>query len=489
MVGDFSISVLNLAQELSKGEQNEKGKKVEFEYKEPETLATKDVENFPVVKNRKSRLKANFELVNPFNGLNSGLGTSSWTSYNWQPISYPECAILSQNPLMKAVLNILSNLPFQGDIVSWGTERDDESLSDVYKKYNLQNTIKDAVCTAFSQGGCLLYIDFGEKTGLEEPLDLAKARWKEFKGLRLVEPLYCSATVVDTQNPLSESFMNPSEWMIAGFGRVHASRFIKIDENLQALFMRPLSMYFGFPLTHLIKGEIANASASGFHLSNLLSRFRNLYFYTPDGNYAKSYHKIIERLRNMVRFMSNSGVTPMKTTERMEQLVSPMTGLKDVVEALLLIISITVQLPLLSMMDSNKNGLSGGHENDLNIMNTRLIEIRERHANDIAKIIRIWKSFEDGKYYDGEIFPKFSPLSQSTMIAEAQAEMAIASTAEKLRNVGASNDYIEKYLVAHGDVKFDLGVSNFVEDVKDEKENTSTNKNGGNDEGSNKRKD
>lgn len=484
---DCSISALNLALDLTRDERENKNKNMAFEYKEPETLATKSVEDFPVVKNRKDKFKADFELVNPFSGLNSGVGSSSWTSYNWQPISYPECAILSQNPLMKAVLNILSNLPFQGEIVSWGTKNDDESLSNVYKKYNIQDKIKDSVCTAFSQGGCLLYIDFGEKTDLEEPLDLSKARWKEFKGLKLVEPLYCSATVVDTQNPLSENFMQPSEWMIAGFGRVHASRFIKIDENLQSLFMRPLSMYFGFPLTHLIKGEIANASASGFHLSNLLSRFRNLYFYTPDGNYAKSYTKIVERLRNMVRFMSNSGVTPMKTTERMEQLVSPMTGLKDVVEALLLIISITVQLPLLSMMDSNKNGLSGGHENDLNIMNTRLVEIRERHAANIAKITRIYKSFEDGRYYEGDIFPKFAPLSQSTLIAEAQAEMAVASTAEKLRNVGASNEYIEQYLVAHGDVKFDLGLSNFIKEV--EEKGLTNNKGFNKDETVNTRKD
>lgn len=455
---DISISALALAAELTK----DSDKKIEFEYKEPETLASKFSEKYPTVKKRAEKFKADFELINPFNGLNSGAGQNSWTSYNWQPINYAECAILSQNPLMKAVLNILSNLPFQGDIVSWGTKKDDDSLNAVYKKYEIQNLIKSAVQTAFSQGGCMLYIDFGEKTGLEKPLNLETARWKEFKGLRLVEPIYCSATVVETQNPLSEYFMNPSEWMVSGYGRVHASRFIKIDENMQSLFMRPLSMYFGFPLTHLIKGEIANASASGFHLSNMLSRFRNLYLYTPDGNMAKGWTKFVDRLRNIVRFMNNTGVTPMKSTERMEQLVAPMTGLKDVVEALMLIISITVQLPLLSMMDSNKNGLSGGHENDLNIMNTRLIEIRERHAADIAKIERIFKSFEDGKYYTGDLTPKFAPLSQSTMIAESQAEMSIASTAEKLRNIGATDEYIEKYLVAHGDVKLDLGISKFI---------------------------
>lgn len=461
---DISISAFSLAEALSRDNGKHESK---FEFKEPETLCSKKASAFPVVKKRAESFKADFELINPFNGLNSG-NSNSWTTYNWQPINYAECAILSQNPLMKAVLNILSNLPFQGDIVSWGTEADDEALNTVYKKYDIRSQVKNALNTAFSQGGCLLYIDFGEKTGLEKPLNLETARWKDFKGLKLVEPIYCSATVVETQNPLSENFMNPSEWMISGFGRVHASRFIKIDENVQSLFMRPLSMYFGFPLTHLIKGEIANASASGFQLSNLLARFRNLYLYTPDANMAKGWTKFVERVKNMVRFMSNTGVTPMKSTERMEQLVSPMTGLKEVVEALMLIISITVQLPLLSMMDANKNGLSGGHESDLNIMNTRLIEIRERHIDKIAMITRIFKSAEDGKYYDGDIFPKFSPLSQSTMIAEAQAEMAIASTAEKLRNIGATDEYIEQYLVAHGDVKLDLGLNGFIKEPKQE---------------------
>ena len=489
MEEDMPISVLSLARALGADASSKGDEKKQFVFQEPATLASAEASKYPVVKERTEKLKANFELINPFNGLNSGFGNSSWTSYNWQPINYQECGILSQNPLMKAVLNILSNLPFQGDIVSWGTDADDASLDAVYRKYDVRSIIKNAVGTAFSQGGCLLYIDFGEKDGLDKPLNLETSRWKEFKGFQIVEPLYCSATVVETQNPLSKSFMNPSEWLIAGFGRVHASRFIKIDENLQSMFMRPLSMYFGFPLTHLIKGEIANASASGFQLSNLLARFRNLYLYTPDANMAKGWSKFVVRLQNMVRFMSNTGVTPMKATERMEQLVSPMTGLKEVVEALLLIISITVQLPLLSMMDANKNGLSSGHENDLNIMNTRLIEIRERHTSDIAKIIRILKSFEQGRYYSGDIFPKFSPLSQSTLIAEAQAEMAIATTAEKLRNVGATDEYIEQYLVSHGDVKLDLGMNGFIKKPKEEKVISKKEKNGAEDESINTRQD
>lgn len=453
VIDDISISALSLGVELTK----DSDKKFEFKYEEPQTFATKEAKSLPSVKKR-----LQFELVNPFTALNSGAGSQSFTSYNWQPISYPQCAIIAQNPLMKAVLNILSNLPFQGTVVSWGTEKDDKELNDLFEKHDVRNLIKNSVRTAFEQGGCMLFMDFGDDTDLEEPLDLETARWKDFKGFKLVEPLYCCATVVNTQDPLRDDYMEPTEWMISGHGRVHASRFIKIDENVQSLFMRPLCMYFGFPLTHLIKGEIANASASGFHLANMLARFRNLYFYTPDGTYAKGYSRVIERLKNMVRFMSNTGVTPMKQNERMEQLVAPMGGLKEVVESLLLIISITCQLPLLSMMDSNKNGLSGGHENDLNIMNTRLIEIRERHKIVFEKIMRVWKSFEDGKYYKGDIFPRFSPLSQSTMIAESQAEMAIASTAEKLRNVGASDEYIEAYLTAHGDVKFDLGLSKFI---------------------------
>jgi len=447
---NISISALSLG--LALGEKKER---IEFEYKEPETLATKEAAAL------EKAHKLNFELINPYMNLNSGRGSQSFTSYNWQPIYYPECAIISQNPLMRAVLNILSNLPFQGQPIGFSNDTDDKFLAEIYDEFDVRSLIKDTVRGAFEQGGHMLYLDF-DGADPTEPLNMEKADWTKFRALRHVEPIYCAATIVNTQNPIAEGFMEPEEWLVAGMGRVHHSRFIKVDENVQSLFMRPLSMYFGFPLTHLIKGEIANASASGFQLSQLLARFRNLYFYTPDGNYAKSYSKIIERLKNMVRFMSNTGVTPMKQTERMEQLVAPMTGLKDVVEALLLIISVTVQLPLLSMMDSNKAGLSGGSNSDLNIMNTRLVEIRERHKKLIDTVLRIYASAKNKKWYEGVISTRLTPLAQSQIVGEAQAEMQIAGAAKALGELGASDEYLERYLSSHGDVKFNQKMTGFI---------------------------
>ena len=95
---DISISALKLGLDLTE----DSDKKFEFKYEEPKTFATEEAEKLQPVKER----KMNFELVNPFTALNSGAGSQSFTSYNWQPIAYPQCAIIAQNPLMKAVLNV-----------------------------------------------------------------------------------------------------------------------------------------------------------------------------------------------------------------------------------------------------------------------------------------------------------------------------------------------------------------------------------------------
>ena len=58
-----------------------------------------------------------------------------------------------------------------------------------------------------------------------------------------------------------------------------------------------------------------------------------------------------------------------------------------------------------------------------------------------------------------------------------------------MRNVGATDEYIEQYLVSHGDVKLDLGMNGFIKKPKEEKVISKKEKNGAEDESINTRQD
>lgn len=184
---------------------------------------------------------------------------------------------------MNNVFDILSTTPLSRGgklrIIDNNDNNNTELLDRIEQlvlKYRLREAIKRAIRSCFVYGGCLIYLDYG-LTNLEEPLDLNRIDKTKFRGFRHIDPILCSAVDVNTIEVAREDYMEPSKWSIVGLGIVHRSHFIKFEYNSPESILKPLCMYFGMPLTQLIKQDVANANLVSQGLANLVNKIRRTF--------------------------------------------------------------------------------------------------------------------------------------------------------------------------------------------------------------------
>lgn len=400
------------------------------------------------------KTKLQNQWVNPLQSVNSGYGNTHLSFFLYQPVNYYECYSLAQDPLFTKVFNLLSNTPFSkgGELVLDDEDEsqktlDKDKIEKLAKKYDIWEHIKGAVHSEYVTGGCLLFMDFGQSDAeLREPLNLNKMSMKRFKGFRHIDPINCVAVNVNTINPAAADYMKPKTWYVIGLGTVDESHFLKFEENLPELPMRPLTLYFGMPLTQLIKQDIANSNLASQGLANLMNRFRYVYLKTEESNYVTSN---VGQFRDKLDFMSmaqdNFGVCPLKSTEDVTQLTTSLTGMAENVELFYLLVSAKTDIPYTELMGKSAEGLNATGYGDRRKWYDKCVNIQYNVKDNALIMYGIVAGIENGKFIS---FPDyvFNPLEESTEKERAENIRSYAEVAEKLVGLGAKQDNVFDWL-------------------------------------------
>ncbi|MCH5201903.1 MAG: DUF1073 domain-containing protein [Oscillospiraceae bacterium] len=433
---------------------------------EPVTLAKIRLENgaSDIGANRGRELyeahktKVSNQWINPLQSINSGYGNAQLSIYNYQNVNYFECYALAQDPMMNKIFNVLSETPFAngGEVVSELSEEELKTLDVANKKYNVHKLLVDAVRSNYVTGGCLVFMDFGEDEKLEEPLDLKNKDMKTFKGFRHIDPINVVAIDVNSSEPAKSDYMKPNKWYVVGLGSVHHSRFLKFEENVPELMMRPMTMYFGMPLTLLIKQDVANSNLASQGLANLLNRFRYLYLKTEDQNFtgagAMNFRK---RLETMSLVQDNFGIYPLKSTEDMTQLTTSLAGMAENCEFFFQILAAKTDITMSILLGKGAQGLSGTLEGERKNFYDRIRTIQESVKKNILTIEGIIYGAEtDGVYKEFADYV-FNPLEQETEREKSENLRSYVEVTKSLVELGVSADKALEWLKGFKDFKLD----------------------------------
>ena len=416
-------------------------KKEAFKICEPQTIAKIRLENEAkdfgaelgrkCLNNHKAVLKN--QWINALTSLNTGFSNQQYSWYNYQVVNYWEASALQQDPLMNKVLNILSTTP-----LSKGGEIQDEDL-DINVKYYIQQKynklkINEILCsclkTSFSQGGCLLYMDFGD-INLSEPLDLKRINIKTFRGFKLIEPINVAGLNVNTAEPSKQNYMEPENYYIVGLGVVHKSHFLKFIQNEPPLILKPLCLYFGFPLTTLIKQDIANTNMVSQSIAELIGRFRYVFLKTPRENFAGSQvQNFKERLEAIALLKDNYQIDALSTEEDIVQINTQLAGLKENEEFFYQIISSKTNIPFTELMGKSADGMNATGEGDRKNWYDKVINIQQSFKSQLLTILGIVAGLEDGKYKEilDYYFYPLETLNQREQTELTKAKLEIAKT-------------------------------------------------------------
>lgn len=404
------------------------------------------------------RTKVQNQWINPMQSINSGFGNAQLSFYNYQPVNYYECYALAQDPLFNKIFNILSKTPFAngGQVSGEFSDEEVNILEKASVKYDVTNKLIKAVRSNFVSGGCLVYMDFGDEVNLEEPLDLTKIDMRKFKGFRHIDPINVVALVVNTSEPAKADYMVPSQWYVIGLGNVHASHFLKFEDNIPELMMKPLCMYFGMPLTLLIKQDVANSNLASQGMANLINRFRNLYLKTGNENFTGAgAMNFRQRLETMSLIQDNFSIYPLKDTEDILQFTTSLSGMNENCEFFYQIIASKTDITLSILLGKGAQGLSGTLEGERKNFYDRIRSIQATIKPNLIKMYGIiYGAMTDGKFrlFDDYIF---NPLEVADEKEKAEQLRSYTEVAKSFLEMGVKPEDVLMWLKQYKDFHLD----------------------------------
>lgn len=398
----------------------------------------------------KHMVKISNQWINPLQSINSGYGTSQLSFYNYQNVDYYECYALAQDPILNKIYNVLSKTPFAngGEIPDLNDE-EKEVLRKAVQRHKVYETIVKAVRSNYVCGGCLVYMDFGQDD-LTQELNLKNVDMNKFKGFVHIDPINMSAIEVNTSEPAKEDYMNPKYWYVTGLGTVHKSHFLKFEDNVPELVMKPLCLYFGMPLTLLIKQDVANSNLASQGLANIINRFRMVYLKTSEENFiGQGVYNFKNRLEVMSLLQDNMSIYPIKDTEEVLQLTTSISGMAENCEFFYQLLSAKTDITLSILLGKGAQGLSGTLEGERKNFYDRIRSIQESNKNNLLTMLGIAYGKEtDGKFKEFTDF-LFNPLEQPNESERSENIRSYVEMAKSLVELGVANDKALDWLKGH----------------------------------------
>ena len=261
-------------------------------------------------------------------------------------------------------------------------DNDDAKAVDKRKK-DLEAAMRDlkvrelfhraAVCTRYN-GGCLLFIDTGEKdpAELRKPLDLTEKGMElgqgKLRGFVMVEPINLSPGIYNSAFPLRKDYLEPEYWYVLGT-QVHASRFIKFTSGNVPDLYKPAYNFFGIPPAQVWYDYIIHFRRNRTSASRLFEKMSDIVLKTNMQdilNNAMADTNLRHRLEYMTRTRSNDGMMALDfESEDLVKVESSLAGVSEVPRQALEFVSAIMRIPAVKLMGISPSGFNATGQSDI----------------------------------------------------------------------------------------------------------------------------
>lgn len=339
-------------------------------------------------------------------------------------VGYALLSSVSQEALIRAgveaVADDMTRKPVELFYDEDGNEDGEKLINDLNAdllKFKVKEVMNKAKLKDGFFGGCLVYIDVGNLSDEQKmkPLLLDKRTFKagSLRGFKIIEPVNICAGDYNTTDPMDEHFFNPEWWYILG-KRYHASRFLYIAGNDVDMLLKPAYNFFGISEAQLALDYVAHFVANREAAQELLNKFSltcigtNLsQALTQDG----SWSDIVARIKAFNKFKTNNGTFVFdKETEELMQLNTPLSGVKDIVEMSLTLLTAIWRIPKLVYIGEGEGGLNASSQEQLRTYYSYIHSLQEKiftkPYDTIIKLLQLNRGLEP----DEKLMFKFQSL-------------------------------------------------------------------------------
>lgn len=266
-------------------------------------------------------------------------------------------------------------------------------------KYKLKEIFNEAMLKDGLFGGCLVYIDVGDLDDeeKEEPLILDKKTFKagSLRGFKVIEPVNVAPGDYNTTDPTDEHYFKPEWWYILG-KRYHASRFLYFASNDTPVLLKPAYNFFGIPQAQLALDYVAHFVANREAAQELLNKFSLTCFGTDmsQGLQANgSWSDLIARMRMFNKLKTNNGTFVYnKDTEELSQINTPLSGVREIVEMSLNLLTAVWRIPKIKYIGEGEGGLNASSKEQMRSFYDYIMSVKEKcFTQPLETVLKIFQ--------------------------------------------------------------------------------------------------
>lgn len=316
-------------------------------------------------------------------------------------------------------------------------EKDINELDAEMVKYKIKERFNEACQKDGYFGGCLVYIDVGELDDEErlEPLVLDSKTFEKgsFKGLKVIEPINIYPGDYNTSDPTDENYFNPEYWYILG-KKYHKSRFLYFASNPAPLLLKPTYNFFGIPRAQLALDYVAQFVANKESAQELLNKFSLTCWKTDMSQVlqGQSSNDLIRRVKMFNKLKHNSGTMVLdKETEDMMQINTPLSGVRDIVEMSLNLLTAVWRIPKIKYIGEGEGGLNASSKEQMHSFYDFIQSQKEKMFTEPLETVKKILLLNMGKEPDEALTFRYPPLwemdeAERADLNEKKSRVAVA---------------------------------------------------------------
>ncbi|HAV1338033.1 TPA: DUF1073 domain-containing protein [Vibrio parahaemolyticus] len=297
-------------------------------------------------------------------------------------------------------------------------------------------TLVDAITTADIYGGSLIVMFVAGQTDMSAPLDFYAIEKGDLLRLAIFDPLQVNKIDVEETNPLSERFLLPNYYEIAGQisnGKIHHSRCIELHGMERPRISRRLvgnSQYMWglsrlLPVKDLVKDYIETDSA----ISRLLNRLAVFFVKEPGVSHArttKAFSRINKSIFNIARNIGLHGLLYGDIKSEIGSINNSVAGVSDIVERKQENVAGAGEIAVTRLFGKAKAGMSGDtNDGDLRNYQGYVQKYKTRKLYALKRLESVLVRSALGSNPD-DCKPEWEEFSVQTSLERAEIELKTA---------------------------------------------------------------
>jgi len=369
-------------------------------------------------------------------------------------LGYPYLAELSQRPEYRKMSAVIAN-EMTRKWIKLETKGDDdkqdklEAIEKAMRRYKLRAKFREAALQDGLFGHSQIYIDVKTPKGTQawaDPEELttmlirspAKIKKGSLVGFKVIEPVWTTPYLYNSDNPMRSDFYRPTSWFVLG-REVHASRLLEVVSREVPDLLKPSYNFGGMSMTQLAIPYVNNWLTTRQAVANLIDGFSVGVFSTNLESVLSggAGDDVFARVDLFNRTRKNRGAwTVNKDTEEFRFENVPLSGLDALQNQSLEQLSVVSGIPLVKLLGITPSGLNASADGEIRVFYDDIHSAQESVFRDpLQACLEVIQLSEFGEI-DPDITFSFVPLWQLSEKELAEVRKYDAETDAVL--IGAS---------------------------------------------------